>query len=141
MTTVNDLISRTPGKLWTVAPGDTVFRALQAMANGQVGTVFVVETGRLVGVVRERDYARKVELANRSAKTTTVAEIMSTDVVSIEPECSVEECLALMAAKRLPDLPVIEGTQILGVVNIADLVARALAKPDAERSAARGAAP
>lgn len=139
MTTVNDLLSRTPGKLWTVAPGDTVFKALQAMANGQVGAVIVVESGRLAGIVTERDIARKVELAGKAARTTAVSEIMTADVVTVGPDAEIGACLSLMATKRIHHLPVIDRLQIVGVIDFDNLVNRVLADSNAA-SGSRGRA-
>jgi len=127
LTTVNELLSRSPGKVWPVAPTDSVFKALQAMANGQVGAVIVVEKGRLVGIFTERDNARKVELSGKAARTTAVSEVMTADVVTVGPEAEIGSCLSLMASKRIHHLPVIDRTQIVGVIDFGDLVNRLLA--------------
>lgn len=132
MLTVSDLLSRTPAKPATVAPGDTVFKALQTMANGQVGAVIVVEAGRLVGIFTERDHARKVELASRAARSTAVREVMSADVLTVGPETELGACLALMASKRIHLLPVIDRGQVVGVIEIGDLVNRWLAEKNGE---------
>ena len=136
MTTVNELLSRSPGKLWTIAPTDSVFKALQAMANGQVGAVIVVEKGRLVGIFTERDNARKVELSGKAARTTPVSDVMTTDVVTVGPEAEIGSCMTLMASKRIHHLPVIDRSQIVGVVDFGDLVNRLIADLSA-KSAAR----
>ena len=123
MTTVRDLIRQKGSEIVSVRPGDTVFAALEVMAERNVGAVMVMgEDGELVGVLSERDYARKVVLNGRSSTTTAVREIMSSPVITIGPDQTVEDAMRVMTTHRIRHLPVVRGAALLGVVSIGDLV-------------------
>lgn len=107
---------------WTVAPDATVFEAIQIMSDKNVGALLVTEHERLIGIVSERDYTRKVALKGKSSKELKVREIIPDRIVSVTPHHTVEECLRLMTEKRVRHLPVLEGDRITGVVSIGDLV-------------------
>jgi CBS domain-containing protein len=106
----------------TIAPEATVYEAIRLMAEKNVGALVVVSEGRVVGIVSERDYTRKVILRGKVSKETAVREVLSSQVISVEPSESVEECMRLMVTHRVRHLPVLEGDRLVGVVSIGDLV-------------------
>ena len=106
----------------TVAPADTVFHALGLMASRNIGAVLVMSEGRIEGILSERDYARKVVLLGKTSKETPVREIMTTEVITIDPGWTAEQCMALMNERRVRHLPVVEDNQLVGIVSIGDVV-------------------
>jgi CBS domain-containing protein len=122
MHTVKELLREKGNQVWTIAPQATVYEALELMAAKNIGSLVAVEHGNVAGVFTERDYARKVILKGRSSKTTTVAELMTTDVLYVSPEDTIENCMALMTDKRLRHLPVMDNGKLAGVVSIGDIV-------------------
>ena len=122
MDTVKQLLDAKPRGAVTIAPDASVFEALELMAERDIGAVVVVRDERVVGILSERDYARKVVLQSRSSKDTRVSDIMSTPVIAVSPSHTVEECMRLMTDKRIRHLPVVEGSTIAGIVSIGDLV-------------------
>jgi CBS domain-containing protein len=121
MTTVRDLIRQKGSEIVSVRPGDSVFAALEVMAERNVGAVMVMEDGELVGVLSERDYARKVVLHGHTSRDTIAAEIMTRDVVCIPADKRVEEAMAMMTVKRIRHLPVKDQGRLIGVVSIGDV--------------------
>ena len=106
----------------TIEPAASVYEAVKLMAEKNVGALLVVEHGKVVGIVSERDYARKVVLLARSSKDTPLRDIMSSPVMYVHPEQTVDQCMALMTENRLRHLPVMDGGRLVGLVSIGDLV-------------------
>jgi CBS domain-containing protein len=122
MPTAHDILRHKGRAVHSVRPTDTVLTALSTMAEHDVGAVLVVEGGEIVGVLSERDYARKVALVGRTSRDSPVSAIMTTEVVSVAPQRTIEECMALMTERRVRHLPVIENRRVVGVISIGDLV-------------------
>jgi len=122
MRVVSDILRSKGHDVWAVRPDDTVFESLQLMAEKGVGALLVMDGDTLVGIVTERDYARKVILEGKSSKSSSVAEVMTDQVLCVAPERTIEECMALMTDKRARHLPVVEGERVIGVLSIGDLV-------------------
>jgi CBS domain-containing protein len=120
--TVNAILESKGSNLWWISPGSTVFDAIQVMAEKNVGALLVMEADRLVGVISERDYTRKVALKGKSSKGTAVREILSTPVITVTPESTVEECLRLMTHHRIRHLPVVAGGMVVGLVPHRDIL-------------------
>jgi CBS domain-containing protein len=120
--TVRLLLKDKGQKVWHVSPESCVFDAIRIMAERYVGALLVVSEGKLVGVVSERDYARKIILQGKSSKETLVKEIMTSPAVFVTPEETVEDCMRVMTERHFRHLPVVENGNILGVVSIGDLV-------------------
>jgi signal-transduction protein with cAMP-binding, CBS, and nucleotidyltransferase domain len=119
---VGMLMRNKRGRVWSLPPSASVYDAIAMMAEKQVGALVVMQDGRLVGIVSERDYARKVILQGRSSKETAVAEIMSSPVITVTPVHSIGECMQMVTEKRIRHLPVVEAGQVTGIVSIGDLV-------------------
>lgn len=122
MTTVGQLLIQKGRGVLFVDPEDTVYSAIKKMADEDVGSLVIMEHDKLVGIITERHYARDVFLKGRSSPQTKVAEIMDRDVVCVRPSQSVDVCMALMNAKRVRHLPVIDDGKLVGIVSIGDLV-------------------
>jgi CBS domain-containing protein len=122
MYTVRHLLQEKGHQIWSITPKATVYEALELMATKNVGAVLVIENENVVGMLTERDYARKVVLKGRTSKTTTVGELMTRDVLYVGPDESIEDCMAIMTNKRLRHLPVMENGKLVGLVSIGDVV-------------------
>jgi CBS domain-containing protein len=120
--TISEILSQKSPQVWTVSPDTMVFDAIQLMADKNIGALVVTEHGKLVGIMSERDYTRKIALKGKSSKQTPVREIISGKVVSVSPAHTVEDCMRLMTDHRVRHLPVLDGDRILGIVSIGDLV-------------------
>jgi CBS domain-containing protein len=131
MKTVEQILRAKGNAFWSVTPDAMVYDALRLMAEKDVGALLVLDAqAQLVGIISERDYARKVILKGKSSLDTPVREIMTQAVVSVRPDRTVEECMALMTARRVRHLPVLAGGQVVGVVSIGDLVKASLDEKD-----------
>jgi CBS domain-containing protein len=122
MITVRDVLDRKGRQVWAVSPDSSVYRALELMSEKRVGALMVLDRNRLVGVVSERDYARKIALAGKSSKETAVRDIMTSKVFYVGPTQRIEECMALMTDKSVRHLPVMDGERLDGVISIGDVV-------------------
>jgi len=122
MQTVRDILKKKEPGTHGVSPQTSVYDALKLMAEKNIGAVLVLEGGRPVGILSERDYARQVVLKGKASKDTPVREIMTSRVVFVRPEQSVEECMALMTDKRIRHLPVLEEGALIGLVSVGDVV-------------------
>jgi len=119
---ISSLLHEKTSALWTVVPEATVFEAIKLMADKNIGALPVMSGGRIAGIFTERDYTRKVALQGKSSKQTQVREIMPTQVITVTPDDSVEDCMRLMSENRVRHLPVVEGENLVGIISIGDLV-------------------
>ena len=122
MASVKQLLQGKGHDVWSIGPEVSVYDAIAKMAQEEVGALVVLEGESLVGVVSERDYARKVVLQGRSSRDTKIKDIMTTRVAYARPDQSVEDCMAMMTEKHIRHLPVMDGDKLLGVISIGDLV-------------------
>ena len=122
MRTVQQLIDDKGHDIQSIHPDDSVFDAIQKMANANIGSLIVIEDDRPVGIFTERDYARNVILKGKSSPTTKVREIMTTRVIFVQPEQTVEHCMAIMTDKHIRHLPVLRDEKLIGMISIGDLV-------------------
>lgn len=122
MVTVKELLATKPAVIWTVEPDATVYRALEILAEKDVGALPVVEGDELRGIFSERDYARKVVLKGRASRDIPVSELMSKGVIVVSPSDSINDCMALMTERRVRHLPVMDGDRLVGIVTIGDVV-------------------
>ncbi len=122
MTTAGEILDEKGHDVYSVTPDDTVLDALRLLADKGVGALLVMESDKLVGIVTERDYARKVILAGKASRDTPVREVMTAKVLYAGPERTVDECMALMTDINARHLPVLDGERVVGVLSIGDLV-------------------
>ena len=125
MKPVSQLFNKRAGSsatLWSVTPDDTVFDALKVLAEKGVGALMVMEKGKLVGILSERDYTRKVALLGKNSKETFVRDIMTANVMVISPQTRTRECMAIMSEKNIRHLPVVDGDTVVGMLSIRDLM-------------------
>jgi len=130
-TTVGAVLKQKAGEIWSTTPDASVYDAIVMMAEKQVGALFVMERGVLVGIISERDYARKVILQERSSKETMVRQIMSSPVISVSLQHTVGECMRIVTDHRIRHLPVEDRGRVVGMVSIGDLVNSAISEQEA----------
>ena len=121
-TPISEILVHKGSTVWSIAPESNVFDAIQMMAEKNIGAVAVIEHHRLIGLLTERDYTRKVVLRGKASKTTHVREILNPHLISVTPEHTVQECLQLMTEHRIRHLPVLKQGQLAGIISIGDLV-------------------
>ena len=132
MQTVNQLLRAKGGQVFSVAPQDSVLHAIEVMATRHVGALLVMQEGTLLGIISERDYARKVILKNRSSHDTPVSDIMSSPAVSVTPDETVHHCMQLMTEGRFRHLPVVASGRVVGMLSIGDLVKAVIEEQSAQ---------
>jgi CBS domain-containing protein len=125
--TVRQILQSKGGNIWSVGPHATVFEALVLMEEKDIGAVLVVEGEKLVGIFSERDYARKVILKGRSSKDTLVGELMTSDVFYVNPNQTIDECMALMTNRHFRHLPVLDNDKLVGIITVGDAVKAVIA--------------
>ncbi len=128
MRTVQQLLDEKGHDIESVHPDESVYDAIQKLANANIGSLIVVEDDRPVGIFTERDYARSVILKGKSSPTTPVRDIMTTRVICVQPEQTVEDCMAIMTDKHIRHLPVLDGEKLVGMISIGDLVKSIIAE-------------
>jgi CBS domain-containing protein len=122
MKPVSELLKRHHRTLWHARPEDTVYQALQLLAEYEVGALMVMDQGKLVGVISERDYTRKIALQGRNSKETLVRDIMTREVLYVTPDTGTRRCMALMSEKKIRHLPVLDGQTVVGMISIRDIM-------------------
>jgi len=120
--TIREILDNKGHQIWSVSPDTKIFEALQLMAEKNIGALVVLDGDKLVGIISERDYARKVALKGKTSKETPIRDIMTPKVLYVTPEKTAEDCMALMIEKRIRHLPVYEQDKLIGVVSIGDVV-------------------
>ena len=119
---ISSVLVNKSSALWSIAPESTVFEAIKLMADKNIGSLLVMSGNKLVGLFTERDYTRKVALHGKTSKETRVSEIIPDHVITVGPDDSVEDCMRLMTENRVRHLPIMEGTNVVGIISIGDLV-------------------
>jgi len=130
MTTIETLLRIKGNDIWSVAPQATVYEALQILSEKDVGALLVVHKGEVVGIFSERDYARKLVLKGKFSKDTPVGELMTREVLYVGPESTIEDCMALMTAKSVRHLPILENKQLIGIVTLGDVVKQIISQQE-----------
>jgi CBS domain-containing protein len=120
--TLGIILARKGSVVWSISPDATVFEAIQLMADKNVGALPVVDNSRLIGIISERDYTRKVILKGLSSKDTAIRNIMTREMLTASPSDSIQDCMRVMTEKRVRHLPVLEGTRMIGIVSIGDVM-------------------
>ena len=128
MTTVRQILATKDNAIWSIAPDATVYDAIHLLAEKEIGALLVIESGKLVGVISERDYARQIILKDKSSRQTLVRDIMTKDVVTTAPDQEIADCMAMMTDRRIRHLPVMENGKLVGVLSIGDLIRSVIAE-------------
>ena len=130
MTTIAQLLNAKGKQIWSVEPKATIYQALEIMSEKGIGALLVMEDGKLKGIFSERDYARKVILKGKSSKETPVGELMTKKVFYIDSQKTINDCMAMMTAKRIRHVPVIDDNQVMGIVTIGDVVKQIISEQE-----------
>lgn len=130
MSKVRDILNTKSGKIESISPKSTVYEALEKMSEKEIGALVVLDKKKVVGIISERDYARKVILLGKTSKQTLVKEVMSTNLVSVTLDTSVEDAMVLMTGKHVRHLPVFEKTKFVGIISIGDVVKSIISNKD-----------
>ena len=130
MNSVRDILNTKDGKIQSISPKATVYEALEKMSEKEIGALVVMENKKVVGIVSERDYARKIILQGKTSKETLVREIMSSDLFSVTPDTTVEDAMVLMTGKHVRHLPVFDKTKFVGIISIGDVVKTIISNKD-----------
>ena len=130
MTNIGQLLKTKGNEIWSIAPQATIYEALQVMSEKDVGALLVVHKGDVVGIFSERDYARKLILKGKFSKDTSVEELMTRKVLYVGPESTIEDCMALMTAKSVRHLPILENKQLFGIVTLGDVVKQIISQQE-----------
>ena len=117
-------------RVWTIEPEASVYDAISEMSDKQIGALIVTEDNKVIGIITERDYARKVILQDKSSKNTLVREIMTKRVIYVKPDQKLEECMALMTKRHIRHLPVLDGDKLVGMISIGDVVKAVISKKE-----------
>lgn len=119
---VKDILKTKGNNVYSVEPSIMVYAAIELMCQRNIGGLLIVESGKLVGIFTERDYARKLILKGKSSKNTPISELMTQNPITVNPENSIEDCMNLMTGKFIRHLPVVDGDKLIGLVSIGDVV-------------------
>jgi CBS domain-containing protein len=130
MSTVRDVLKAKSGKIESISPKATVYEALEKMSEKEIGALVVIENKKIVGIISERDYARKIILQGKTSKKTLVREVMTTELVSVTPDTKVEDAMVLMTGKHVRHLPVFEKNKFIGIISIGDVVKSIISNKD-----------
>ena len=130
MSHVRDILNAKDGKIQSISPKATVYEALEKMSEKEIGDLVVMENKKVVGILSERDYARKIILQGKSSKNTLVQEVMSTNLFSVTPDTRVEDAMVLMTGKHVRHLPVFEKNKFIGIISIGDVVKLVISQKD-----------
>ncbi len=122
MKPVSELFKNRPNTLWSLGPDDSVFEAIKILAEKGVGALMVMDKGKLVGILSERDYTRKIALLGKNSKETKVRDIMTANVLVVTPQTRTRQCMAIMSEKNIRHLPVVDGSTVVGMLSIRDLM-------------------
>lgn len=125
---VSEILGKKGNAVYSASPDLTVFEALRIMGEKNIGALPVMDNGRLMGIISERDYARKVVLQNRSSKEIKVTEIMTPNVITVTADSTLDECMQLMSDKHIRHLPVVNGEEVTGILSISDIVTAVIEK-------------
>jgi len=128
MSTVGAVLKSKGSDIWSIAPQATVYQALEEMLKRETGSLLVLDDGKLVGIFTERDYARKLILQGKFSKDTKVSELMTQDILYVEPGNTIEDCMVLMTGKRVRHLPVLSDGQLVGIITIGDVVKKVISE-------------